>query len=385
MDQKIIPFSKPYIKKEEINRVVDVLKSGWLTMGPLVHQFEKYFSQHFGGKAIAVSSCTAGLHLSLLSIGISNGDEVITSPFTFASTANTIVHCGAKPVFVDIEEDTYNIDPNKIEEKITIKTKAIVVVHYAGHPCDMDRIINICKKYNLKLIEDCAHALGAQYFGKHVGLFGDTGVFSFYVTKNITTGEGGMVITSSDLIEDKIKILRLHGMNKDAWKRYDATGSWYYEILEAGFKYNMMDIQAAIGIEQIKKFDYLQKKRTKIANYYSARLKKYSDFLKLPSIKNEIVHAWHIYPIVIKNNLLLNRNELFQKLKEKGIQCSVHFIPLHLQPFYQKRFFYKYGDFPCAEKVYENILSLPLYPSMKISDIKFIVSELEQIFNNKKK
>lgn len=381
MSSEFIPFSKPSIGNEEITAVNEVLRSGWLTTGPKTQEFETLFKSYVDSKyALAVNSCTAGLHLSLHSLGISKGDEVITTPLTFAATANTIVHCGAKPVFADIEKETLNIDPYKIEEKITSKTKAIVVVHYGGHPCEMDKISEICNKYNLRLVEDCAHAVGAEYNGKKAGTFGDSGVFSFYSTKNITTGEGGMVVTNSSKLAKKMKVLRLHGMSKDAWNRYGEKGKWYYDLVDAGFKYNMSDIQAALGVEQLKKVEKFNEKRQIIARRYSDCFMQLTDFIQIPAHKENVKHSWHLYPIILKKNTLqILRDQFINKLSENNIGCSVHFIPLHLQHFYQKQYFYKTGDFPVSEEAYSGLISLPIYPTLETNQLEYIINKVYEI------
>ncbi|RKY89127.1 UDP-4-amino-4,6-dideoxy-N-acetyl-beta-L-altrosamine transaminase, partial [candidate division KSB1 bacterium] len=268
---RFLPFHQPSIDGEEIQEVVDTLKSGWITTGPKTKLFEKKFQEYIGCKyAIAVSSCTAGLHLALVAAGVGQGDEVITTPYTFATTGEVIIQIGAKPVFVDIEEDGFNIDVTKIPEAITPETKAIIPVHFAGEPCDMDEIMKIAQENNLFVIEDAAHAVGAEYKGKKIGNIGDVTVFSFYATKNLTTGEGGMVTTNNDELAEKIRLLSLHGISKDAWKRYTAEGSWYYEILYAGYKYNMTDIQASLGIHQLNKLEKFLSIRQKYAQRYSS-------------------------------------------------------------------------------------------------------------------
>ncbi|MCK4730458.1 MAG: UDP-4-amino-4,6-dideoxy-N-acetyl-beta-L-altrosamine transaminase [Candidatus Aenigmarchaeota archaeon] len=376
MDKKFLPYCQPLIEKEEIKEVVDTLKSGWLTIGPKTTEFESLIAEYVGAKhAISVNSCTAALHLSLIALGIKSGDEVITTPFTFASTGNVIVHIGAKPVFVDIKKDTYNLDPEKIKEAITPKTKAIIPIHYAGQPYDVKAIMEIAKDHNLFVIEDAAHAIGAEYNGKKIGTFGTTTCFSFYATKNMTTGEGGAVTTNDDKLADKLRILRLHGMSKDAWKRYSDKGSWYYEIEECGWKYNMTDMQAALGVHQIKKLDKFIEIRRKYASIYNKELKKIEGII-IPYEKPNVKHVYHLYPILLKN---YNRNKFIEEMKEMNIGCSVHFIPLHLHPFYKRTFRFKKGDFPNAEWVYEREVSLPLYPKMKEEELKYIIKCIRKL------
>jgi len=375
-----LPPFRPCIGEEEINEVIDTLKSDWITMGPKTLKFEELFRNYIGSKfAISLNSCTAGLHLSLVALNIKDGDEVITTPYTFAATGNVIVHQRAKPVFVDIDKETYNINVEEIENAITERTKAIIPVHYAGHPCEMDEILKIAEDYNLYVIEDAAHALGAEYKGKKIGTIGDTTSFSFYATKNITTGEGGMVTTDNEEIAEKIKILRLHGISRDAWKRYSSEGSWYYEIIECGYKYNMTDIQASIGIPQLKKAEVMRKRREEIAKIYNEEFDNLEGLI-IPTIKKHVKHAWHLYPLLIDiDRLKINRNKFIEELKKQNIGTSVHFIPLHLHPFYGKTFGYKKGDFPNAEWVYEREISLPIYPKMTDDDVIDVVNAVKKI------
>lgn len=377
----LLPF-RPTIGDEEINEVIDTLKSDWITTGPKTHKFEELFKEYIGSKnAIALNSCTAGLHLSLIVYGIGAGDEIITSPFTFAATANVITHQKAKPVFVDIEKDTYNINSDRIEEAVTDKTKAIIPVHYAGHPCEMDAILKIAKEYDLRVIEDAAHALGAVYKGRKIGTIGDLTSFSFYATKNLTTAEGGMVTTNDDKLAEKIRIMSLHGISKDAWKRYSSEGSWYYEILYPGYKYNMTDIQAAIGIHQLKKLEQMQKRREEVAKRYNDTFEDMPEIIT-PTVKRYVRHAWHLYPILINTDLLrIDRAKFIDALKAENIGTSVHFIPIHLHPYYRDRYGFKRGDFPNAEYVYEREVSLPIYPKMTDKDVEDVIVAVKKIVN----
>jgi len=378
MDELKIPYCLPEIGEEEIAEVVDTLRSGWLTMGPKTIAFEEQIAAYTGAKyAVAVNSCTAALHLSLLAYGIGPGDEVITSPYTFASTGNVIVHSGARPVFADIQRDTFNIDPERINEAITPKTKAIVPVHFAGQPCDMKEIQEIADDHNLIVIEDAAHAIGAEYRGKKIGSLSDATCFSFYATKNMTTGEGGAVTTDDPKIADKTRILRLHGISKDAWKRYSAQGSWYYEIEECGWKYNMTDIQAALGIHQLRKLDGFVATRRKYAEMYSAGLRDLRS-LVTPVEKEERSHVYHLYPILLDG---MDRSDFIREMAEMGIGCSVHFIPLHLHPFYRAMYEYTIGDYPNTEWAYEHEVSLPLYPGMSGDDIGGVLKTIESIIH----
>lgn len=378
MDKLKIPYCLPEIGEEEIAEVVDTLRSGWLTMGPKTIAFEEQIAAYTGAKyAVAVNSCTAALHLSLLSYGIGPGDEVITSPYTFASTGNVIVHSGARPVFADIQRDTFNIDPEKINEAITAKTKAIVPVHFAGQPCDMKEIQEIADDHNLVVIEDAAHAIGAEYRGKKIGSLSDATCFSFYATKNMTTGEGGAVTTDDPKIAEKMRILRLHGISKDAWKRYSAQGSWYYEIEECGWKYNMTDIQAALGIHQLRKLDGFVETRRKYAEMYSAGLRDLRS-LVTPVEKEGRRHVYHLYPVLLDG---IDRSNFIREMAEMGIGCSVHFIPLHLHPFYRAMYEYSIGDYSNTEWAYEHEVSLPLYPGMSGDDIGGVLKIIESIIH----
>jgi UDP-4-amino-4,6-dideoxy-N-acetyl-beta-L-altrosamine transaminase len=377
-----LPPFKHSIGEEEINEVVDTLKSDWITTGPKTFKFEEMFGKKVGSQyAIAVNSCTAALHLALVAIGIGNGDEVITSPFTFAATAEVVINQNATPVFVDVEKGTYNIDPVSIEEKITNKTKAIIPVHYAGHACQMDEIMDIAKKNDLFVIEDAAHAIGSNYKDKKIGSIGDVTCFSFYATKNITTAEGGMITTNNGELAEKMRILSLHGISKDAWKRYSSEGSWYYEILYSGYKYNMSDLQASIGIHQLKKLDQMQERREKIANFYYDSFNDVPQIIT-PAVKNYTKHAWHLYSIQLNTDLLnISRNDFIEALKAENIGTSVHFIPLHLHPYYKEKYGFKRGDFPITESVYDREISLPIYPKLLEKDVNDIVSAVKKIIN----
>lgn len=379
---EFLPPFRPFIGDDEINEVIDTLRSDWITTGPKTLTFEKLFREYVKSKnALAVSSCTAALHLGLAAIGVGRGDEVITSPITFASTANVILHQGAKPVFVDIQIDSYNIDPEKIREKITNKTKAIIPVHYGGNPCELDEILEIAEDNNLFVIEDAAHAIGSSYKNRKIGGIGDITCFSFYATKNITTGEGGMVTTNDNELSDKIKILSLHGISKDAWKRYSSKGNWYYEVLAPGYKYNMTDIQAAIGMHQLKKLDNFIKIKKRIAEIY---LKEFAGMpeIILPQIKNYVLNSWHLFPIRLKTSLLkIDRNKFIDLLKENNIGTSVHFIPIHMHPYYKNTFGFKDNDFPIAKDVYYSIISIPIYPKMTENDAYDVVNAIKKIID----
>jgi perosamine synthetase len=384
--KSFIPFSLPLIEEEEKKDVLDALDSGWITTGPRVKQFEKRFAEYINCKnAIALNSGTAALHLALEAVGLKKGDEVIIPTMTFTATGEVVTYFKAKPVLVDCNEDTLLIDVDKIEKKINKKTKAIIPVHYGGQACDMDEILHLARKYNLKIIEDAAHSLPTKYKSKMVGTFGDITCFSFYATKTITTGEGGMACTENDEFADRMKIMSLHGISKDAWKRYTTEGSWYYEVIEGGYKYNMSDIAAALGTAQLKKCEKFNRKREQIANTYTKAFKEIPE-INTPFVKEYGTHAWHLYVIQLNLAMLkINRAQLIEKMKENGVGCSVHFIPLHLHPYYKKTFGYEHEKFPVATHVYERIVSLPIYPKMTNQDVDYIIENVKKIIKENKR
>ena len=358
--------------------VVDTLKSGWITTGPKSINFERKIARYCNAKyALAVNSCTAALHLALESVGLKKGDEVITSPYTFASTAHTILYTGAKPVFVDIEPDTFNIDPRHIEEKITKKTKVIMPVHYGGHPCDMGPIMRLARKFNLRVIEDAAHAIGAKYKNKKIGSIGDITCFSFYVTKNITTAEGGMLVTNNKAIEEKARILSMYGISdaRRIWGRYAPKGSWYYDVKYLGYKYNMTDIQASLGIHQLAKLDFINRCRSKNAKFYNNFFKGIN-YLTTPITKKYAKHAWHAYALLLKKGS--NRNKFIEQLRKRNIGTSVLFQPLHLHSFYRKLLGTKFGSYPVAEDTYRRVVCLPIFPSLTKKELNYIAKEVVQ-------
>jgi dTDP-4-amino-4,6-dideoxygalactose transaminase len=377
-------FGSPLIEDPEINEVIDTLKSGWLGTGPKVHQFEEMFRKYKGSNfAMALNSCTAALHLSMMAIGIKPGDEVIVPTMTFAATANAVIHAGGKPVFADSEKDTMNIDPLDIERKITSKTRAMVPVHFAGRACNMDAIMNIAERYHIKVIEDCAHAIETEYHGKKAGTFGDIGCFSFYVTKNIVTGEGGMAITDNEEYANRIKILGLHGMSKDAWKRFSDSGYKHYQVMYAGFKYNMMDIQAAIGIHQLPRIDNYWHFRQKIWNRYNEAFENLDVFTPAP-IETNTRHAYHLYSLLLDvDRLKISRDEFLDEMTKRNIGVGVHYIALHLHPYYQQSFGYKRGDFPNAEWISDRTVSLPLSAKLSVKDVGDVIDTTVEILETK--
>ena len=372
----------PNITDAEINEMVNTLKSGWLAKGPRTIEFEKRFTDYVGAKyAVGMNSCTAALHIALLAAGIGPGDEVITTPMTFAASANTIIHSGATPVFVDIDPYTGCIDPEEIKKKLTSRTKAIVPVHYAGQPCDIDWIYEIADKNGLFVSEDAAHAIYTRYKGRMIGDNAKGAVsFSFYATKNICTGEGGMLVTNDEKIADKARVLVTHGMSKNAWGRYAKGGSWRYDIEEPGYKYNMFDLQAALGLIQLKRLEDMQKIREKIAECYNAAFSQ-NDALEIPTVATYTTqHSWHLYVIKLNiDKLKINRDMFIEELNVRNIGTSVHFIPVHLMSAYKRCFEYKEGDFPKTEEFFERIISLPLYSTMNVKDTEDVIDAVLDI------
>lgn len=369
-----IPFHRAYITEDEIAEVVDSLRSGWLTMGPKTIRFEELFSSYIGARhALAVNSCTAALHLALRAIGLRQGDEVIIPTMTFTATGEVVCYFNAKPVIVDINRDTLNIDVSAIERAITPKTKAIIPVHHSGQPCDLDEIKTIALTHNLTVIEDAAHTLPAWYKGRKIGAISDMTCFSFYATKTLSTGEGGMVTSENEEWAETIRRLRLHGISRDAWKRYSAEGSWYYEVVDAGYKYNMTDMNAGLGIAQLNKLEWMWQRRQQIAEKYTEAFGT-SELIMPPVVRDDRISAWHLY--VIKLNLealSIDRSGFIEKLRGKGVHASVHFIPLHRHPFYRDAFGCEAGDFPDAEWAYDRIISLPIFPAMTDDEVRYVI------------
>src|SRR5687767_5939482 len=367
--ESFLPFALPDIGEEEIASVVETLRSGWLTTGPKVKSFEAEFAQHIGvSEAVACNSATAALHLALDAVGIDEGDEVIVPSMTFAATAEVVQYFKARPVLVDCEDDTLNMAPQAFERAITPRTRAVIPVHIAGHPCDMEAILGIARRNGLRVIEDAAHAFPAQYRGRNIGTLGDITCFSFYATKTITTGEGGMLVSDDQAVIERARIMSLHGISREAWKRYTAEGSWFYEILHPGYKYNLTDIAAAIGLEQLRKAQRFLEIRTRHASLYDEA---FSDVaaIRRPALRADVQHARHLYPIRLRSEMLsIDRNAFIDELKRRNIGASVHFIPLHLHPHYRDTFGYVPGDFPVAAAAYDELVSLPIYTRMTPDD-----------------
>jgi perosamine synthetase len=375
-----LPFHRALIEEEEINAVLGVLQSGWLTTGPRVQEFEAAFARYIGAThALAVNSCTASLHLALAAIGIEEGDEVILPTMTFAASGEVVLYFKARPVLVDCLDGSFHMDPEQVERAITARARAILPVHYAGYPCDMDRILDIAQRYSLKVIEDAAHALPASYKGKPVGTLGDITCFSFYATKTLTTGEGGMATTENPEYAERMRVLSLHGISRDAWKRYTTEGSWRYDVLEPGYKYNFTDLQAALGLAQLAKCDSMSANRAAIANRYNQALASLEAF-ETPNAPADVEHAWHLYVLLVNASVLrIGRDRVIEELKQRGIGTSVHFIPLHLHSLYRKRLGYTPGQFPNAEARFERAISLPIYPGMQQVDTDRVIEALHDI------
>jgi dTDP-4-amino-4,6-dideoxygalactose transaminase len=372
-------FGAPAIESDEIQEVVASMKSGWLGTGPKVAQFEKDFALYKGAQyAVAVNSCTAALHLSIIAAGLKKGDEVITTPLTFCATVNAIIHAGATPVLADVDPVNMNIDPGQLARKITSRTRAILPVHFAGRSCNMDTLCDIAKKHNLKIIEDCAHAIETEYKGHKAGTFGDFGCFSFYVTKNVVTGEGGMVIAKEDDDVSRIKMLALHGMNRDAWKRFGDEGYKHYFVVECGYKYNMMDLQAAIGIHQLEKVERNWQKRSDIWKHYNEA---FADLLvELPApVELDTRHAYHLYTILIDEEKTgISRDGFLNAMTENNIGVGVHYLSIPEHPYYQKTFGWKPEDYPNAMHIGRRTVSLPISAKLTDEDVVDVVEAVRE-------
>ena len=380
MRGEFLPFAAPLLGDEEIEEVVHCLRSGWLTTGHKVKQFEREFGEFIGAKhALAVNSCTSALHLALEAVGVGPGDEVITTPMTFTATAAVIEHLGARPVFADCTAQTLNIDPAEIQRRLSPRTKAILPVHFAGQACDMDAIAEVARGAGVPVIEDAAHAIPTRYKGRMVGTLSDVTCFSFYATKNVTTGEGGMVVTDRDDIMERMRLMHLHGMSRDAWKRYTQNGSWSYEILAPGFKYNLTDIAAAIGIHQLRKCHAFHRRRLGIADQYDAAFAGLPG-VSIPRVQDRESHGWHLYVIQIDpERLTIDRDAFIDRLIARNIGVSVHFIPLHVHPYYRERYALQPSDFPNAWAAYERIVSLPIYAKMTDDDVRHVIDAVREI------
>lgn len=379
---EFLPFSRPTIDEAAIAEVVDCLRSGWITTGPRVKRFEAALQEYLHvPHVLALSSATAGLHLALAALELQPGDEVITTPMTFAATLNTIVLAGGRPVLIDVELDTYNLDVDRLARAITKRTRAIVPVHFAGLPVDLDPLYVLADKHGLRVIEDAAHAIGTEYKGKRIGSFGDTQVFSFHPNKNMTTGEGGCIATRDQKVAEAIALLRFHGMDREAWNRFGKTGSQHYEIVAPGYKYNMMDIQAALGLHQLPQLDGFIARRTVLAQRY---LKLFADWPqwtlpRVPAFAHR--HAWHLFaPLINPEAAGMDRDAFMQGMKERNIGTGLHYRAPHLYPYYVEHYGFKRGDFPNAESISDRIVSLPLFPTMSEADQDRVIAAMRDLF-----
>jgi dTDP-4-amino-4,6-dideoxygalactose transaminase len=376
-------FGSPAIEEDEINDVVDSLRSGWVGTGPKVKRFEDAFRDYIGARyAVALNSCTAALHLSLLAIGVGSGDEVVTTPMTFTATSAAIIHAGATPVFVDIDRKTMTMDPEKMPPVITERTKAILPVHFAGRPCPMEAIMEIAREYDLKVVEDAAHGIETMSQGRKVGTIGDLSCFSFYVTKNIVTGEGGMVTTNEEALADWIKILALHGMTRDAWHRFSDEGFRHYDVIYPGFKYNMMDIQAALGYHQLKRIEQYAERRKVIWELYNRAFRGLPVLIPPDDLMPGDRHAYHLYTLLLKlEDLKISRDRFIAALHRENIGSGVHYRALHLHPFYSKQYNLRPGMFPESEFVSERTVSLPFSAKLTDADVDNVIKAVSRILN----
>ena len=371
--REFLPFNPPLVGEEEIREVVDTLRSPWITTGPKTRRFEEEFSAYVRAPgALAVNSCTAAMHVALACLDLVPGDEVITTPMTFTATANVIEHVGARPVLVDIEPDTLNIDPARVEAAITSRTRALLPVHYAGHPAERDVLESLAGRHKLALVEDAAHALPASFRGQPIGSGSNPVAFSFYATKNLTTAEGGMLTAAPEFLE-RARIMALHGMSRDAWKRYEKGGSWRYEVVAPGFKYNLTDVASAIGLCQLRKLERFHRRRLEIVEAYT-RAFGAEEALEPPVQRAHVQHAWHLYVLRLRPAALrIGRDQFIDELNARNIGTSVHFIPIHLHPYYARKYGYLASDFPVAFANFERQLSLPLHPGLTDQDVADVI------------
>ncbi|MBV6512838.1 MAG: UDP-4-amino-4-deoxy-L-arabinose--oxoglutarate aminotransferase [Ignavibacteriaceae bacterium] len=385
-EKEYIHFHRPYMDDEEIHEVADTIRSGWLSVGPKTLLFEERFREYIGSKyAAVVNSWTAAGHLALEAIGLKEGDEVIIPTFTFPATAEIICYFKAKPVLVDIHPDSMNMDVSQIESRITSKTRAIIPVHYGGLPCDMDEINQIAKKYNLTVIEDAAHALPSWYKGKKVGTLSDITCFSFYATKTLATGEGGMVCSDNEDIQKRVSVMRLHGIDRNVWNRYANAGSWYFEVIAPGYKYNFTDIHAALGIVQLRKLEEMWTARKRITGIYDKGFTN-NELLTLPKHFPDRESSYHLYAVRVNQDALsVSRDQIIQELKEEGIGTSMHFIPVHRHPFYRDTFKLDLKDYPHAEHAYHTVITLPIYPGLSDKNIERVIETVSRILQKHKK
>ncbi|HKG14192.1 MAG TPA: DegT/DnrJ/EryC1/StrS aminotransferase family protein [Pyrinomonadaceae bacterium] len=391
MRDTFLPFSPPLIGEEEIEEVVDTLRSDWITTGPKVRRFEEEFAAYVGAPAaLGLNSCTAALHTALAALGVGEGDAVVTTPMTFVSSVHVIEHVGARPLLADVEPDTLNVDPRRVAEVMEsaradgLRVKALLPVHLYGHPCDMNPLMDLAREYRLAVVEDAAHALPAAHEGRKVGSFAglfDVPVmtcFSFYATKNLTTGEGGMLTGPPELI-DEARVWSLHGMTRDAWNRYGAKGSWFYEVVRPGFKYNLTDIAAALGLGQLRKLEGFQARRAGIARRYTEAFSQFEE-LTVPTSRPEVEHAWHLYVLRLNlESLNVSREQFIEEMRERRVGTSVHFIPVHTHPYYRDKYDFKPDDFPVAAAEFRRIVSLPLNPRMSDRDVEDVIEAVTDV------
>lgn len=380
MAETYLPYCRPTVDEDEIAEVVEALRSGWLTTGPRTEQFEREFAQATASAhAVAVNSGTAALHVALAAAGIGAGDEVITTPLTFCACANVVVQLGAVPVLADICDDDLNLDPADVVRRVTARTRAIMAVDFGGQPCRMDELRRVAESRGLFLLEDAAHSAGALYRDAPVGNLADATAFSFYATKNMTTGEGGMLTTLSDDLAERARILALHGMSRDAWKRYQKDAAWAYDVVAPGFKYNMSDLQAALGLVQLRRLEGFRDARERLAARYASRLAG-CDAVELPRTRPEVRHAWHLYVIRLRlDRLQIDRAAFIEALAACGIGTSVHFIPIHHHTFYREGFNFIPDELPVTERTYPRLISLPLYPRMTEADVDRVADAVRAI------
>lgn len=378
--ESFLPFSRPSFGEEEKRELIAALESGWITTGPRVARFEQELSRFVGSAhAVGVDSCTAALHLALTILDLKPGDEVIMSPLTFCSTVNAVIHAGGTPVLADVEPDTLNLDPNAVHDAVGDRTRAVMPVHFGGHPCDMDPIRDLARDRGATVIEDAAHALGAAYRGGAVGTLGDSACFSFYATKNMTTGEGGALVTDNEEAAERVRLLAFHGMDRDAWNRYTSAGSWYYEVLAPGFKYNMTDLDAALGIEQLRRLPGFNQRRRELAGLYDEGLADHPA-ISTPVTRPDVENVYQLYPIRLRlSELTVDRNRFIQELKSENIGSSVHFIPVHYHPAYRELLDHPRGSLPVSEAAYDSLISLPIYPDMSDADAEDVIAGIRKV------
>jgi dTDP-4-amino-4,6-dideoxygalactose transaminase len=386
MSNSFLPFALPDTDDLEVAEVAEAIRSAWITTGPKTRRFEVEFAAAVGAKhGIAVNSCTAAMHLALEAIGLQQGDEVITTPYTFPATAEVIRYFDARPVFVDVDDRCLNIRSDLLESVITDRTRAVIPVHIAGLPADLEPIHEVASRHGLAVIEDAAHAFPSKYKDRTIGSLSDFTCFSFYATKTITTGEGGMICTEDGALAERCRIMALHGISKDAWMRYTAEGSWFYEVIAPGYKYNMTDIAAAMGLAQLSKAERMWERRRAISRRYTAAFGELSE-LQTPHDRSDCQHAWHLYMLRLRlDRLRIDRVQFIEELKRRGIGCSVHFIPLHLHPYYRETYGYRTEDFPVAYREYQREISLPIYSRMSDSDVQHVIHSVGDIVEKHRK